>query len=57
MNNFQSLLQSVRQVESREQCAYVMGYVTAEAMHDSITKAEYDILFNLLKRKRSVLNA
>lgn len=55
MNTFQALLQSVRQVKTLEQCAYVIGYINAEYAHDFITKSQYDILFNLLKRKRSVL--
>ena len=57
MNTFQSLLQSVRQAHTLEQCAYVLGYISAEYAHDFITKAEYDRLFNLLQRKRSVINA
>lgn len=55
MTTFQSLLQSVRQIKNIEQCAYTMGYVNAEYVHNFITKAEYDILFSLLQRKRSII--
>lgn len=55
MSSFQSLLQSVRQAKTREQCSYVLGYISAEYAHDFITKSEYDILFNLIQRKRGVL--
>ena len=55
MSNFQSLLQSVQQIKNIEQCAYTTGYVNAEYVHNFITKSEYDILFNLIQRKRRIL--
>ena len=55
MTPFISLLQSVQQIKSIEQCAYVSGYVNAEYAHDFITKSEYNILFDLIQRKRRVL--
>ena len=55
MNTFQALLQSVRQIKTLDACAYTLGYVNAEYNHDFITRSEYDILFNLIQRKRRVL--
>ena len=57
MSTFEALLTSVARIKNLEQWAYTLGYVNAEYAHNFITSKQYDILFDLLQAKRSVINA
>ena len=54
MSVFENLLKSVTQIKTPEQWGYALGYVTAEYVHDCITKSQYDILFKLIQDKKGV---
>ena len=55
MDTFTSLLVTVANIKTLEQCGYAMGYVNAEYTHNFITSKQYDILFDLIQTKRERL--
>ena len=57
MGTFETLLVSVSQIKNLEQCGYALGYINAEYAHNFITSKQYDVLFDLIQTKRSVINA
>ena len=57
MSLFESLIILVSKIKTPEQYGYALGYINAEYAHNFITSEQYNIVFDYIQTKRSVINA